>query len=223
MDETAVIVWLTLKVALCATLIDAPIAIYCGWLLARKEFAGKSLFSTFLTLPLVLPPVVTGYFLLIVLGRNGAVGAALYRWFGFTLPFTWYAAALASAVIALPLFVRAVQVAIGGVDAKLEEAGKVLGKSDVAIFFRITLPLAWPGLAAGALLAFARSLGEFGATIIFAGNIPGETQTITLRIFTLINQPGGEAQISWLLLVAVALAFGSILLNDWLMRRRTLG
>ncbi len=213
------IVTLTVRVAAVAVLLDAPLAIFCGWLLARKNFPGKTVFNTFLTLPLVLPPVVTGYFLLVMLGRNGALGQWLEAVFGIRLAFTWKAAAIASAVLALPLFVRAVQVAIAGVDPKLEEAARVLRQNEWEIFFKITLPLAWPGLAAGVLLAFARCLGEFGATIVFAGNIPGETQTLTLKIFTLINQPEGEKQVMPLLLISLGLAFASVLLHDWLARR----
>ena len=219
MDASSNVVWLTLKVAVVSVILQSPAAVYCGWLLARKNFPGKAIFNTFISLPLVLPPVVTGYFLLVVLGRNGWIGRYLHSFLGLEIAFTWKAAAIASAAIAFPLFVRAVQVAIAAVDTRLEEAGRVLRLSELAVFQRITIPLAWPGVVAGMLLAFARSIGEFGATIIFAGNIPGETQTLTLKIFTLVNQPEGEQQVAPLLMISVALAFGSVLVTEWLQRR----
>jgi len=218
MNDFAPIILLSIQVALIAVVLDTPLAIVLGWLLARKNFPGKSLVNTLLAAPLVIPPVVTGYFLLVVLGRRGLIGAWLRATFGITLGFTWKAAAIASAVIALPLFVRAVQVAIAGVEVKLEEAARVLRQNEWQVFRRVTLPLAWHGFVAGALLAFARALGEFGATIIFAGNIPGATQTIPLAIFSLINQPGGEQRLWPLLLASVALAFAAVLVSEWMVR-----
>lgn len=220
MNDFAPVILLSINVAITAVILDAPFAIFFGWLLARKNFFGKSIVNTLLTAPLVIPPVVTGYFLLVLLGRRGFVGAWLESTFGLTLAFSWRAAAIASAVIALPLFVRAVQVAIAGVDIKLEEAGRVLRQNEWQVFQRVTLPLAWHGFVAGALLAFARALGEFGATIIFAGNIPGVTQTIPLKIFSLINQPGGEQRLWPLLAASVALAFGAVLVSEWMARRK---
>ncbi len=220
MNDFAPIILLSINVAIIAVIIDVPFAIFFGWLLARKNFPGKSIVNTLLTAPLVIPPVVTGYFLLVVLGRRGFIGAWLESTFGLTLAFTWKAAALASAMIALPLFVRAVQVAIAGVDVKLEDAGRVLRQSEWQVFRRITFPLAWHGFVAGALLAFARALGEFGATIIFAGNIPGATQTIPLAIFSLINQPGGEQRLWPLLIASTALAFAAVLVSEWMVRRK---
>jgi len=220
MNEFTPVILLSIHVAIVAVVLDAPIAIFFGWLLARKNFPGKSLVNTLLAAPLVIPPVVTGYFLLMVLGRRGFVGAWLESNFGLVLAFTWKAAAIASAVIALPLFVRAVQVAIAGVDMKLEDAGRVLRQNEWQVFRRITLPLAWHGFVAGALLAFARALGEFGATIIFAGNIPGATQTIPLAIFSLINQPGGERRLWPLLIASTALAFAAVLVSEWMVRRK---
>jgi len=220
MNEFAPVILLSINVAITAVILDAPFAIFFGWLLARKNFPGKSFVNTLLTAPLVIPPVVTGYFLLVVLGRRGVIGAWLESTFGLTLAFTWKAAAIASAVIALPLFVRAVQVAIAGVDMKLEDAGRVLRQNEWQVFRRITLPLAWHGFVAGALLAFARALGEFGATIIFAGNIPGATQTIPLAIFSLINQPGGERRLWPLLIASTALAFAAVLVSEWMIRKR---
>lgn len=220
MTDLAPIVLLSIRVALTAVLLDAPFAIFFGWLLARKSFPLKSFVNTLLTAPLVIPPVVTGYFLLVVLGRRGVIGAWLETTFGLALAFTWKAAAIASAVIALPLFVRAVQVAIASVDVKLEDAGRVLRQNKWQVFRRITLPLAWHGFVAGALLAFARALGEFGATIIFAGNIPGATQTIPLAVFSLINQPGGERRLWPLLVASIALAFAAVLVSEWMMRKK---
>jgi len=220
MNDFAPAILLSINVAITAVILDLPFAIFFGWLFARKNFFGKSLLNTFLTAPLVIPPVVTGYFLLVVLGRRGIVGAWLESTFGLALAFTWKAAAIASAVIALPLFVRAVQVAIAGVDIKLEDAGRVLRQNEWQVFRRITLPLAWHGFVAGALLAFARALGEFGATIIFAGNIPGATQTIPLAIFSLINQPGGERRLWPFLIASTALAFAAVLVSEWMARRK---
>jgi molybdate transport system permease protein len=164
--------------------------------------------------------VVTGYFLLVLLGRRGFIGAWLESAFGLRLAFTWKAAAIASALIALPLFVRAVEVAIAGVDVKLEDAARVLRQNEWQVFRRVTLPLARHGFVAGALLAFARALGEFGATIIFAGNIPGATQTIPLAIFSLINQPGGEQRLWPLLVASIALAFAAVMASEWMLRRK---
>lgn len=220
MNDFFPIVLLSLQVAATAVVLDAPFAIVLGWLLARKNFPGRSIINTVLTAPLVIPPVVTGYFLLVVLGRRGLIGAWLESTFGVALAFTWKAAAIASALIALPLFVRAVQVAIAGVDIKLEEAARVLRHNEWQVFRRITLPLAWHGCVAGAMLAFARGLGEFGATIVFAGNIPNVTQTIPLKIFSLINQPGGEQRLWPLLVASVALAFAAVLVSEWMVRQR---
>jgi molybdate transport system permease protein len=220
MNDFAPVIFLSIQVAITAVILDAPFAIFFGWWLARKNFPGKCFVNTILAAPLVIPPVVTGYFLLVVLGRRGVIGAWLESSFGISLAFTWKAAAIASAVIALPLFVRAVQVAIAGVDMKLEEAGRVLRQNEWQVFRRITLPLAWHGFVAGALLAFARALGEFGATIIFAGNIPGATQTIPLAIFSLINQPGGEQRLWPFLLASVALAFAAVLVSEWMARQK---
>ena len=219
MSEFLPVIMLSIRVALTAVFVDAPFAIWFGWLLARKDFPGKSLFNTVLAAPLVIPPVVTGYILLVVLGRRGVIGAWLETHLGLTLAFTWRAAAIASAAMALPLFVRAVQVAIVGVDTRLEEAARVLRHNPWQVFRRVTLPLAWHGVAAGALLAFARALGEFGATIIFAGNIPGTSQTIPLAIFSLINQPGGERRLWPLLAASVALAFIAVMVSERMARR----
>ncbi len=213
------IILLSVKVAAISTLLILPVGVYLGWLFSRKNFWGKSLLDGAVNVPLVLPPVVTGYFLLILLGPSGWIGSYLNRWFGITLAFTWWAAVIAAAVVSLPLLVRAVRVAVDAVDIKLEEAASMLRAGELNIFFKITLPLAINGIIAGAVLAFARALGEFGATIIFASNKPGETQTIPLAIFTYLNQPDGEAKAQILVIVSIVFAYISIILNELLLRR----
>ncbi len=210
---------LSLKVALSATLLDLPFALFFGWLLARRSFRGKMLFGTLINLPLVLPPVVTGWFLLVLFGRNGVIGARLYDWFGISLVFTWQAAALAAAVVAFPIFVRAVRVAIENVNPRYEEAALLLRTTPWQIFWKITFPLAANGVIAGALLAFARSLGEFGATIMVAGNIPGETRTIPLAIFSSVNQADSDGRVMLLIIAAVAFAYGTLIISEILLRR----
>ncbi len=210
---------LSVKVALSATLLDLPFALFFGWLLARHEFRGKMLFGTLINLPLVLPPVVTGWFLLVLLGRNGIIGAWLYHWFGISLVFTWQAAALAAAVVSFPVFVRAVRVAIENVNPRYEEAALLLRTTPWQVFWKITFPLAANGVIAGALLAFARSLGEFGATIMVAGNIPGETRTIPLAIFSAVNQAGSDTQVLLLILASVVFAYGTLIISELLLRK----
>ncbi len=196
-----------------------PIGTYLGWLFSRKRFIGKSLLDGLVNIPLVLPPVVTGYLLLILLGPSGFMGRFLKDWFGINLAFTWWAAVIASGVVSFPLLVRAVRVAVDSVDEKLEEAGRMLRASEASVFFKITLPLAANGIIAGSVLAFARALGEFGATIIFAGNILGKTQTIPLAVFTYFNQPDGANKATILLIVSVVISYLSILLNELMLRR----
>lgn len=219
MIDTGEIVRLSLQISTIATLLDLPFAILLGWILARGNFRGKIFIDTLANLPLVLPPVITGYILLVLLGRNGFIGKILWQHFGLSISFTWQAAAIAAAVIAFPLCVRAVRVAIENVDPGFAEAARTLGCNRVHTFFRITLPLAANGVVAGALLTFARCLGEFGATIMFAGNIPGETQTIPLAVFSLANQSGRESEIGILLAIAVLFACGSLIVSEILLRR----
>ncbi len=213
------IIYLSLKVAFLSTLIILPIGAYLGWLFSRKNFWGKTLLDGLVHVPLVLPPVVTGYFLLIILGPSGYIGKYLDHMFGIRFAFTWKAAIIAAGVVSLPLLVRSVRVAIDAVDPHLEDAARMLRASELNIFFTITLPLAINGIIAGAVLAFARALGEFGATIIFASNIPGKTQTIPLAIFTMINQPDGEAKAHVLIYVSIGLAYLSMLINEFLLYR----
>ena len=214
-------VWLSVKVALVATLVSLPLGIALGYELARREFRGKFLVETFLSLPLVLPPVVTGYLLLVLLGRRGWIGQYLDQWFGIHVIFTWQGAALASAVMAFPLMVRAIRVAFGELDVRLEHAARTLGAGPWETFFRISLPLAKRGIIAGAVLAFARSLGEFGATIMIAGNLPGETQTIPLYIYTQVNSPGGMEDSTRLVVVAIVIAAAALLVAEYLSRRKS--
>jgi molybdate transport system permease protein len=213
-------VWLSLKVALTATVVSLPFGIGLGYLLARRQFLGKNLLETFLSLPLVLPPVVTGYFLLVLFGRRGWIGSPLDQWFGIQLVFTWKAAALASAVMAFPLMIRSIRVAFAEIDQRLEKAARTLGAGPLETFGRISLPLARRGIIAGAVLAFARSIGEFGATIMIAGNLPGETQTIPLYIYTEANAPGGIEQSARLAIACVIIAVVVLWISGFLERHR---
>jgi len=209
---------LSLVVAGTATLLSLPLGIALGRLLARRSFRGKALVETLINLPLVLPPVVTGYLLLVLFGRKGVIGQYLHDWFGLSVAFNWKGAALASAVMAFPLMVRSIRLSFAGVDERLEQAARTLGAGRWETFFRIGLPLARRGIIAGAVLGFARCLGEFGATIMLAGNIPGETQTISLYIYSQANAPGGLEQSSRLVVVAILLAALALLLSEWLER-----
>lgn len=211
---------LSVKVALVAALGSLPFGVACGWLLARRRFPGKALLDALLHLPLVMPPVVTGYALLIVLGTQGPVGAWLLEHLGVQFAFRWTGAALASAVMGFPLMVRAIRLALESTDRRLEAAAATLGAGPWRVFFSITLPLAWPGLVAGTALAFAKALGEFGATITFVSNIPGETQTLSSAIYGLLQVPGGEAGIWRLAAVALAISLAALLLSEWLVRRQ---
>ncbi|MFP4380923.1 MAG: molybdate ABC transporter permease subunit [Candidatus Sumerlaeia bacterium] len=211
--------WLSLKVAgLCTVLLLGP-AIACGWLLARKQFPGKTIVEGLIHLPLVLPPVVTGYLLLIVLGSRGLLGKWLEKTTGLEVAFSIWAAILASMVMAFPLMVRSIRLAMELVDPGLEQASRTLGSSPARTFWRITLPLSAPGLLTGCVLAFARSLGEFGATITFAGNIKGETQTLPLAIFSSLQIPGGETRTLHLVVLAIMLSMGALIISQFLAQR----
>ena len=217
------IITLSLKVSGVAVLLTMPIAFALAWLLARGRFPGKIILDALVHLPLVLPPVVTGWLLLIAFGNNGPVGRWLAEWLGFTFMFSWTGAALAAAIMALPLMVRAMRLSIEAVDSRLEAAARTLGASPWRSFLTITLPLARPGLLAGAVLGFARSIGEFGATITFVSNIPGETQTIPLAIYGALQLPGNEAAVTRLAIISVALSLGALVISEWLARRSGLG
>jgi molybdate transport system permease protein len=209
---------LSLKVALCALAGSLPPAIAIAWVLARRDFPGKTLFDAVVHLPLVLPPVVVGFALLVLFGRNGPIGKVLDP-LGIVFAFRWTGAALAAAIMGFPLLVRAVRLAFESVDPRLERAARTLGSGPWRVFFTVTLPLAVPGVVTGALLAFARCLGEFGATITFVSNIPGETQTLPLAIYTATQVPGGDAQALRLAVFSVAISLGALALSEWLVRR----
>ncbi|HGJ5859065.1 MAG TPA: molybdate ABC transporter permease subunit [Arsenophonus nasoniae] len=216
---------LSLKVSSVAVLVSLPLGILMAWIMVRCHFPGKTLLDSLIHLLLVLPPVVVGYLLLLSFGRHGVIGAWLYHWFGFSFTFSWRGAALASAIIAFPLMVRSIRLALEGVDQRLEQAARTLGANPWRVFFTITLPLIVPEIIVGMVLAFARSLGEFGATITFVSNIPGETRTIPLAMYTLIETPGAEMAAARLCIIAIILALLSLLLSEWLTRcgRKRLG
>jgi len=213
------IILLSLKVSLLAVLLTLPVAFALAWLLARGRFPGKLLLDAVVHLPLVLPPVVTGWLLLIAFGTNGPAGRLLADWFGLSFMFRWTGAALAAAIMALPLMVRAMRLSIESVDQRLEGAARTLGAGPARTFLSITLPLAIPGVLAGAVLGFARSIGEFGATITFVSNIPGETRTIPIAIYGALQIPGNEAEVTRLAIIAVLLSLGALLVSELLTRR----
>ena len=210
---------LSLKVSFWAVIVSLPFAVGFAWLLARRDFWGKSLVSGLVHLPLVLPPVVTGYLLLLTFGRSGVIGAFLYDQFGITLAFRWTGAALAAAIIGFPLMVRAIRLSIEAVDPRLEEAAATLGAGRVAAFVRVTLPLISPGILAGVVLGFAKAMGEFGATITFVANIPGETQTLPSAIYAFLQVPGGEDSALRLVILSLIVAIGAVIVSEWLARR----
>lgn len=210
---------LSLKIAGIATLASLPFGIGMALLLARGRFFGKSLVDGLVHLPLVLPPVVTGYLLLLTFGKKGPVGAFLAEHFGLVFSFRWTGAALAAAVMGFPLMVRAIRLSIEAIDPRLEQAAGTLGASPLWVTLSVTLPLALPGIIAGAVLSFAKALGEFGATITFVSNIPGETQTIPAAIYSFTQMPGGDAGAWRLSLVAAIIALGALIASEWLARR----
>ncbi|WP_265518528.1 molybdate ABC transporter permease subunit [Nitratireductor luteus] len=216
--ETSIIL-LSAKVALTAILFALPVAFLAAWLLARREFPGKSLLQALVTLPLVLPPVVTGYGLLVLFGSRGPIGRVLDAAFGFSFAFRWTGAALAAGLMAFPLLVRPIRLSLEAVDRGLEEASATLGASRLMIFATVTLPLSLPGVMAGATLGFAKALGEFGATITFVSNIPGETQTLSLAIYSLLQTPAGDAAALRLILASVLIALAAVLASEWVARR----
>jgi molybdate transport system permease protein len=216
-DWTAVA--LSLRIAVVSTVVALPFGIAIAYVLARKQFWGKTLVDAVVHLPLVLPPVVTGYLLLITFGRRAPVGSFLADTVGIVFSFRWTGAALACGIMAFPLMVRAIRLSIEAVDRKLEEAGMTLGASRFWTVATITLPLTLPGIIAGMMLAFARALGEFGATITFVSNIPGETQTISAAIYTQTQVPGGDAAALHLVVVAIIISLAALVASEWLARR----
>lgn len=218
-QEEWVAIWLSVRVATVATLFALPVAIGCALLLTRAQFRGKLLLDATLHLPLVLPPVVTGYMLLLSFGKTGPIGAFLHDTFGFSFAFNWTGAALASGIMGFPLMLRAIRLSFETVDRRLEAAASTLGASPAWTFALVTLPLALPGIIAGALLCFAKALGEFGATITFVSNIPGETQTIASAIYSSLEVPGAEAVTMRLTIVAIAIAFVAVIASELIARR----
>jgi len=210
---------LSLRVATVAMLASLPVGIAVAYLLARGRFPGKSILNGIVLLPLILPPVVTGYLLLLSFGRRGPIGPFLYEHFGIVFSFRWTGAALACAVMGFPLLVRSIRLSIEAVDRRLEDASATLGANPFWAFATVTLPLALPGVIAGMVLAFARALGEFGATITFVSNIPGETQTISAAIYTYTQVPGSDAAALRLVGVAVAIALVALVVSEWFARR----
>ncbi len=216
-DWTAV--QLSLRVATVATLVSLPFGIGVAMALARWRFWGHALLDGLVLLPLVLPPVVTGYLLLILFGRRGPIGAFLAEHLGIVFSFRWTGAALACGVMAFPLMVRAIRLSIEAIDRRLEEAAGTLGADRIWTFVTVTLPLALSGVIAGMMLAFARALGEFGATITFVSNIPGETQTISTAIYTLTQVPGGDSAALQLVIVSIVISLGALMASEWFARR----
>ncbi|HYA47311.1 MAG TPA: molybdate ABC transporter permease subunit [Burkholderiales bacterium] len=219
--EELQILGLSLKVALWSVLVSLPLAVAVAYSLARVNFPGKTLFDAAVHLPLVLPPVVVGYFLLLTFGRRGPVGILLEEWFGIVVMFKWTGAAIAAGVMGFPLMVRAVRLSFEAIDRKLEAAASTLGAGSLAVFATVTLPLALPGVLTGMLLSFARGLGEFGATITFVSNIPGETRTLPLAIYTYTQVPGGDESALRLSLLAVVLSLAALFVSEVMVRRAT--
>jgi len=209
---------LSLIVATTAMIASLPLGLGVGLLLARGRFWGKSLLDAIVHMPLILPPVVTGYLLLIGFGRRGPIGQFLYDWFGIVLSFRWTGAALACAVMGFPLMVRAIRLSIEAVDRKLESAAGTLGASPIWVFLVVTLPLCLPGIIAGMILCFAKAMGEFGATITFVSNIPGETQTLPSAIYTFTQVPGGDAGAMRLTLISIVISVAALFLSEWMAR-----
>jgi molybdate transport system permease protein len=210
---------LSLRVAIVATLVATPFGIGLAWLLARRDFWGKSVIDALVHLPLVLPPVVTGYLLLLTFGRRGLVGGFLADHLGIVFAFRWTGAALACGIMSFPLLVRPMRLSIEAIDRRLEQAAETLGAAPWEVFLTVTLPLALPGVLAGMVLGFAKAIGEFGATITFVSNIPGETQTLPSAIYTLTQIPGGESGALRLTLVSIVISMGALLISELLARR----
>ena len=214
------LILLSIQVAAVATLINIPIAVYIGWLIGRRNIRGKLILETVISLPLALPPVVTGYFLLILVGRESAIVQISQFLFGNDIVFTWVASAIAASVVSFPLMVRAIIVAMQGVDTTLERSARSLGAGPIRTFLQITLPLCYNGLVAGILLGFVRAIGEFGATIVVAGNIPGRTQTIPLAIYSKV-QLGKDSEAINLIIISTVLAIITLIIHHWLIVRGT--
>jgi molybdate transport system permease protein len=215
MEQAWTALALSMKVAGWATAINLVLGVAVGYALARWRFPGRNLLDTLLTLPMVMPPTVLGYYLLVVIGRRGALGGWLHEQFGINLIFTWQGAVIAASVVAFPLVFKPARAAFEAVDGQLQQAARVLGVSEIAVFFRVSLPLAWRGILAGALLAFARALGEFGATLMVAGNIPGKTQTLSIAVYEAV-QAGQDETANVLVLITSAVCITVLLSAQWL-------
>ena len=209
---------LSLRVSFWATVVSLPFGVLAAYALARWNFWGRTALNGLVHLPLILPPVVTGYLLLVTFGRKGVIGQYLDQWFGIVLAFRWTGAALAAGIMAFPLMVRAIRLAIEAVDPRLEQAAGTLGASRLWVFVTVTLPLILPGIIAGAILAFAKAMGEFGATITFVANIPGQTQTLPSAIYAFLQVPGGDGAAVRLVWVAIAIAMAALLVSEWVAR-----
>ncbi len=221
-DEWTVI-GLSLKVSVTAVAVMLPVTFLLAWMLARWRFPGKLVVDAIVHLPLVVPPVVTGWVLLLLFGHQGPIGRSLYNWFGITLLFHWTGAALAAGIMAMPLMVRAMRLSIEAVDRRLEDAARTLGASRARMFFTISLPLALPGVLAGAMLGFARSLGEFGATITFVSDVPGETRTLPIAIYAALQVPGAEGAVTRLAILSIILSILALVASEVLARRAMTG
>jgi len=211
--------WLTLKVALLATLLSGAAGIALAWWMSRRRFAGQSIADAILMLPMVLPPTVLGYYLIVLIGRNGVLGQYLDRWFGVNLMFTWQGAVIAASIVSLPLIYKAARAAFEEVDGRLTHAARTLGAGEFEVFVRVALPLAVRGIAAGLMLAFARAMGEFGATLMIAGNLPGKTQTLSIAVYDAV-QAGNDAQALWLTLVISMVCIMVLVLSGRLLQAR---
>ena len=218
-QEEVSAIYLSLKIAFTASITSMPLAIIIGYFFARKNFIFKKLIMSFFYLPLVLPPVVTGYLLLILFGKNGPIGSFLLDHFNFTFAFKWTGAAFACAIMGFPLMVRSIKLAIEMIDIKIEKAAMTLGANRFIVFFTITLPLALPGVVAGFILSFARSLGEFGATVTFVSNIPGETQTLSAAIYTFLQIPNGEYFAMRLTIISILISVSALVLSETIFDR----
>ena len=212
-------IYLSLKIAFAASISSLPMAIFLGYYFARKNFFFKKIFISIINLPLVLPPVVTGYILLITFGVNGVIGSFLLKHFNFTFAFKWTGAAFACAIMGFPLMVRSIKLAIEMVDLKLEQAAKTLGANSFYVLYSVTLPIAFPGILVGATLSFARSLGEFGATITFVSNIPGETQTLSSAIYTFLQIPNGEYMAMRLTIISIFISIAALLISEYILEK----
>jgi molybdate transport system permease protein len=211
--------WLTLKVALLATLIAGVAGIALAWWLSRAQFAGKSVIDSILVLPMVLPPTVIGYYLIVLIGRNGVLGRHLNDWFGINLMFTWQGAVIAASVVSLPLVYKGARAAFEEVDGRFAHAARTLGAGELEVFLRIALPLAIRGIAAGLMLAFARAMGEFGATLMIAGNLPGRTQTLSIAVYEAV-QAGDDARALWLTLIISVVCMAVLVVSGRLLQAR---